>query len=271
MANIAGGDFGAGLANTAQGAGQNAVNSFNPTDVAGSQRNNFNQLYNSQLGDTGPKSATDYMGAYSQAVANNPTYTSLYNTANQQFNVPATAQQATYLQNQVNQVAPNAYQTAKGFDYSEPQVENAINTNLRFLQPEANAAAQVAQTNQNLAGQYVNLGMQQNQQNLLPIQSYGPMLQQAMAQQATGWNQAAQNEFQGLQAKMNAGVQLSQQEMDRANSLLQAQQAYQQAINTAQIQQQFQNVGAGNNLVNTFTNSIINPGELAQQTGIATY
>lgn len=254
----------------AAGQGQSAINSFNPTDIAGTQRTGFNNLFGSQVG-TGPQNATDYMKAYSGAIAANPTVTSLYNTGNKMFNVPQLANQATYLQNQVTNVAPNQYQLARGFDVSEPQVENAINTNLRFLQPQATAATNQAQTAQNLANQYVQSGIAQNQFNLLPIQSYQPILQQALAAQATGWTQTAQNEFAGLQAKMNAGVQLSEAEMQQYTALAQAQADYNARINTANIANQFKTIPQGQNLVNTFANTIMNPSMLTAQTGMANY
>lgn len=242
--------------------GQGAINSFNPTDVAGRQMNQFSQLKSSQLG-AGPQNAADYMGAYSQAVAANPTVTNLYNTANKMFDVPQLAGQAAYLQNQVTNVAPNQYAIARGFDISEPQVENAINTNLRFLQPQATAATNQAQTAQNLAGQYVQAGQAQNAQNLLPIQSYQPLLQQALAAQATGFTQAAQQEFAGLQAKMEAGVQLSQTEMQTYQQLAQTKMnydatlaGYQNQLQQRQLANQYQTLSPAQTLVNTFTGGL---------------
>ncbi|MBU6501182.1 MAG: hypothetical protein KGI72_05145 [Patescibacteria group bacterium] len=262
--NISGGDFGAGLAGQAVQTGQNAINSFNPQDVAGTQRQGFSSLFGSQMGAGAPISSQDYYNKYASAIAANPSVTGLYNTANTQFNVPQLANQAAYLNNQVANVAPTQYSLARGFDVSDPQVQNAINTNLRFLQPQATAATNFAQTAQNLAGQYVQAGIAQNQFNLLPVQQQGQMLSDALARQSTGFDIAAQNELQGLVSKMNAGVTLSQTEMSRANSLLQAQEAYQQAVDTAKIQQQttlgasqlankYQNIPAGNTLINTFT------------------
>lgn len=260
------GDYGAGLSQTAQNTGQSAISNFNPSDIAGTQRSGLfspSGMVGQTMGAGGPLTSQDYFNRYTQAVASNPTVTGLYNTANKMFNVPSLANQAAYLQNQVTNVTPQQYQLAKGFDVSEPQVQNAINTNLRFLQPQATAATNQAQTAQQLANQYVQAGISQNQFNLLPIQQQGDVLTQALASAQTGWNQANANELSALQAKMNAGITLSQAEMDRANVLAQQQTAYQQTL----LGIQYQNVGAGNNLVNTFTGQIINPGILTQKTG----
>ncbi|MGH7747997.1 MAG: hypothetical protein ACREQ5_25035, partial [Candidatus Dormibacteria bacterium] len=191
---------GSSQVNSANSQGQSAINGFDPTAITNNLNTGFNNLKSSQLG-SGPQNGTDYMSAYANQVAQNPSVTGLYNTANKMFNVPQLQTQATNLNNQVNQATPQAYQLARGFDYSDPQVQNQINTNLRFLQPEANAATANANTASNLASNYVQAGQTQNAQNLLPIQSYGPIMQQALAAQSTGWTQDAQNQYAGLQAK----------------------------------------------------------------------
>lgn len=254
-------DFGASLASDAKNQGQSAVSNFDPTAVANTQRGNTNTLFNTQQGQ-----AQNYVGQYANQVAQNPTVTSLYNQGNTMFNVPEQQKQATYLQNQVSNAAPNAYQLARGFDVSDPQVQNQINTNLRFLQPAANAATANAQQAEQLAQGYVGAGIQQNLQNLLPIQSEAPLLQQNLAAMATGWNQANQGELNGLIQKMQSGVALSQQEMDRANTLAQQETAYQNqltqtggTIGAAKIAAQNQVIAPGSTYYNPATNYGYNP------------
>ena len=65
-----------------------------------------------------------------------------------------------------------------------------------------------------------------------------------MARESSGFNIAAQNEMQGLISKLNAGIQLSQAEITRANELMKASQAYE----TAKLQAEAsQNVAKLNN------------------------
>jgi hypothetical protein len=120
----------------------------------------------------------------------------------------------------------------------------------------------------------------QNQFNLLPIQNEAQLEQQKQAAQATGWNNAAQSEFQGLIEKMNAGVTLSQAEIERANQLAQIQEAYQAALagiaatlGEAQLNNQYQNVKSGDSLFNTFANTAINPSIATSKSsqGVAKY
>jgi len=268
---------GADQVQNANSQGQSALNNFDPTSVANSQNQGFNSLFNSQTG-SGPKNATDYMGAYANTVASNPSVTSLYNKANTMFNVPNLQNQATYLNNQVTNQLPMQQQMMRGFDASQNQIDNATNYNLRFLQPQATAATANANTASNLASNYVQAGQAQNAQNLLPIQSYGPMLQQTMAAQATGWTQDAQNQFAGLQAKMEQGVALSQTEMAQLAQLQSAKEQYdasmaasQAGITEAQLGNQYKILPQGNNLVNTSSKSILNPSMLTAGTGAARY
>jgi len=224
--------------------GQNALNSFDPTSTANSQKNSFQGIYGNQIGAGGLNNIQDYTNAYAAQVAKNPQATDLYTAANDIYNVPNLQRQATYLNNQVTNAVPQAYQMARGFDVSEPQVQNQINTNLRFLQPQATAATANANTASNLASQWVNQGMLQNQMNLMPIQNQGTMINDAMARESSGFNIAAQNEMQGLISKLNAGIQLSQAEITRANELMKASQAYE----TAKLQAEAsQNVAKLNN------------------------
>jgi hypothetical protein len=241
------------VANDALNTGKNAISSFDPTTTAGSQQNN---LGSSGLGGLLGGETSDYVNQYKNAVANNPTVTSLYNTANNMFNVPGLAQTATGLQNRVTNITPNAYQGAKGYDIGSTEINNGIANASAYLTPQSNAATANYNTAAGLASQYVTAGQAQNAQNLLPIQSQGTLLQQQEAAQSTGWNNAAQSEFQGLINKMNAGVTLSGTEMARANQLAQSEEAYQQAIGTSQLANQYQNIKAGDTLANTFTGGV---------------
>ena len=244
--------------NSAANAGAGAISSFDPTATGQSNLGSLNTMLNNQGNQAG-----DFQKAYSAAVGANPSVTSLYNTGNAMFNVPALQTTATQLQNAVSQATPQAYDTAKGFDYSNSQVQNEINKNLQFLEPEAAAASNAANTASGLAQGYVQSGVTQNQMNLLPIQNTAQLLSQQQAAQQTGWNQNAANTLQALTAKMNAGVSLSQTEMQSFVSLSQQQEQYQAAVVGAQAQIQAANIGQQykilsptQSLVNTFNGQV---------------
>ena len=256
------------VASSGVSTGQNAINSFDPTQTSNTQKSNLGSggLGGMLGGETG-----NYVNDYSKAVANNPTVTSLYNTGNNMFNVPNLQKTATNLNNEVTNAVPDAYSGARGFDIGNTQVQNGVAAKESYLLPQADAATANANTASGLASNFVNAGQTQNAQNLLPIQAQAPLLQNTESAQASGWNQASQQELAGLMDKMNQGVTLSQNEISRANTLATAEEAYQQAVTTANIGNQFKDVGKGDNLVNTFTQSMMNPSMLTANTGVATY
>ncbi len=247
---------GASQVQDANNQGQSAINQFDPTQVANTRINSTNQLVGSQTGG-GPSNENQYMQAYAGQVAANPDVRNLYNQANEQFGVPQLAQRANQLNTMVTNETPNAYNLMRGFDASDAQVQNKIGTDLRFLNPQATAATNASQTAQNLAGQQVGYGITQNQMNLLPIQQYGQMLNQTLAAQATGWNSANQDLYNGLQAKMQSGVQLSQTEMQQMASLTAAKEQYDAAI--AGQQAAIQQTKLGSNILVPGGNVLYNP------------
>lgn len=245
------GDFGAALAGQAKQTGEGAINQFNPQDVAGTQRSGFTGLFGSQMGTEAPQNSQQYYNKYAQTLGGMPQLQQSYAKANQMFNVPQLTQQAAQLRGQVAAIPSTVYNQARGFDYSTPQAQEAINYRQQFLNPQSQMATEQAQGAQNLAQQYVGYQQQQNQFLAQPVQQQGQMLSDALARQSSGFNIAAQNELQGLVARMNAGVTLSGQEYQRANQLLGAQEAYQQAIDSARIGQQYKTLTPGEALVST--------------------
>lgn len=241
--------------NNATNAGNSAINSFDPTQTAGAQQQNTNNLFNTQQGQT-----QNYVNQYQQAVANNPSVTALYNQGNEKFNVPGLTNVNQYYQNKVAGVVPNSYQAAKGYDIDATDLANSQAQAMSYLGPQANQAQSNLNAAQGLAQGFVQAGQAQNAQNLLPIQAEQQNLLQQQAAQATGWNQAAKSQFDGLVAKMQSGVALSVQELQTAQQLAATEEAYNQqvATNTANIQQaqigqQYKILTPAQTLINTFT------------------
>lgn len=245
------------MADSAVNMGKTAISSFDPQTTAGSQQS---KLGSGGLGGLLGGETNQYVNDYSKAVANNPTVTSLYNTANNMYNVPKLAETATNLTNRVTNAVPDAYRGARGFDIDSTDIQNGIAAKDAYLLPQSNAATANYNTASGLASNFVQAGQAQNAQNLLPIQAQAPLLAQQQAAQATGWNNAAQSEFQGLMDKMEQGVALSGQQMQRANQLAQLEEAYQAQLSqnstniaTANIGNQYKVLSPAQTLANTFT------------------
>ena len=241
-------------ADKAVNSGNAAINAFNPTAQANSVRDTGTSLNNTQLGQIG-----NFQNAFSGQIAKQPQATDLYSKANAAFGVPQLAQRANYLNTQVTNALPTQQNLMRGFDASQEQVDNATNYNLRFLEPQATAATNASQTAQGLAGQYVQAGLAQNQMNIQPFLTAAPLIQGAQATQGTIWNTAANNELQGYIDKMNAGVTLSTQELQRATALAQAEEDYNAKVNAQKIASQNQIIGAGDTYYNPVTQAFYNP------------
>lgn len=238
------------VADTAINTGRTAISSFDPTATANIQKSNLGA---SGLGGLLGNETNAFTSEYAKAVAANPTVTQLYNTANNLYNVPALATTATNLSNRVTNMTPNAYTAARGFDINATDINNGIAASSQYLTPQSNAATANYNTAAGLASNFVTAGQAQNAQNLLPIQAKQQLVIQQQAAQATGWNNAAQSEFDALVSKMQAGVTLSTTEMARANQLASLEEAYQQAIDTANIQNQYKILTPAQTLANTMT------------------
>lgn len=265
-------NFASSIAQGAKDIGQNAINSFNPTATQKNYLADYNSLTAGQFGQ-----AQDYTKRFADTIAQNPSATQYQQQGNELYNVQPLAERANYLNTQVTNAYPNAVNQARGFDYSQGQVDNAVNQNLRFLSPQATAATGQAQVAQGLADTFANRGLQQTDINLRPITAEQSFIQQQQNNQSQAYIQANQAELQGLTAKMQSGIQLSQAEYSRYNQLVQAQaqiqQAQIQAENALKVQQlqnqgtlantiqgqKYQTVAPSNNLVNTFAQGILNP------------
>jgi len=149
----------------ATNAGNTAINSYDPTAAGntstGAVTGNFNTAQSQNRQAVDPLSAT---------IKSNPTVTSLYQTGNSLYNVPQLASQATNLQNRMNNVQPAGYAAAKGYDIDSTDINNGIANATSYLQPELNQAENNYNTASGLAANFVNAGIQQNAQNLIPAQ-----------------------------------------------------------------------------------------------------
>ncbi len=241
-------------ANIAKSTGENAIASYDPT-AAGSAVMKSTGTQPGGLASQLGGQTSDYVNRYTQAVANNPTVTSLYKTGNELYNVPQLATEATNLQNRLTDVTPNAYQGAKGFDIDSTDINNGIANATAYLSPQAQRATANYNTAAGLASNFVNAGITQNQMNLLPIQAEAPLLAGSENAQGVVWNTAAAQTLQGLIAKMQAGVQLSQNEMQMAQTLAQAEEAYQQE----QLAQTYKTLSPSQTLFNTMNQNTFNP------------
>jgi len=217
-------DYGNSVANSAISSGNNAVNSFDPSGTANSQRTNWSNLFNNQN-----STQNDFINSYNAKIASQPSLSDSYAKYGAANNLTGLGQQANTLNNAVLQTPQQNLDLAKGFNYNQNQVNQKTTQDLTKLQPLATAATNNFQTAQNLTNQQVGYQQTQNQYELQPLQAQQQMTTDAFARQMTGYTQANQAELEGLISKMNAGVTLTQAEVSRANALASAEASYKSA------------------------------------------
>lgn len=233
--------------------GQDSINSFNPGDWAKQTQAGYGNLYDSQN-----KTQNDYITAFKNQISGQPSASDYYNQGMQKFNVQPLQDTSNQLNNVVLNTPNSNLDAAKGFNYDNNQVQQKTSQDLQRLAPAAQAAQNNASTAQGNAMDYANMGVQQNQMNLLPLQEQGQYLMDSYARQQSGFTTTQQSQLQALQAKMQSGVQLSADEMSAFSQLTSAEASYQSSLATAnasvkaaQIGQQYQTLSPSQTLVNT--------------------
>ncbi len=237
----------------ASNAGQTAINSYDPTAASGAAINQGTNLTGTAMGQNA--AAVNPLAA---AVKANPTVQSLFQTGQSLYNVPQLATQATNLQNRMNNLEPASYAGVRGFDIDNTDRQNSEAASSAYLQPELNQATNNYNTASGLAQGFMNAGVQQNLQNLLPAQQNASMVGNEIQQEQTGWNASLAAQLNGLMQKMQSGVSLSNQEIQTAQALAQTEESYNQAVTqansqvqAAQIGQQYKQLAPNETLYNT--------------------
>lgn len=231
--------------NDVQGLTQYFQNQKNQDDVknaANQAQTNFNNL---QQQDT--QSVTDFLTQFKGDTAN------AISSANNQFNIPGQTDMVNALNSRINDLSTNMSNSGAGGFSNANQVDAAINS--RYL-PQLNTATTNLNTSTQEAQQQEGIALQ-------PDTQYAQLLSTNITAGMSGLTNTEQTVLQGIIANLNAGVSLTQTQMQVGEQLAQQAMANAAAITTAQIGQQFQPLSAGSTLTNTRTGEITNPGILA--------
>ena len=237
--------------------GVNNVGAYNMPNYTGAAQTantnsqNFNTAQNNQVGS--------FTSAYNAAAQAMPSYQTLLNNANQQYNVPNLQNTATQLNNQVLQIPQTYSQATQGSDTNNNQLMQLIGQKQWELDPLAQAATNSAQTAQGLANNMVNYGIQNETQMLSPYANTVP-LQQALTTGAySNFTQQQQSQMDALNAQLQAGVTLSADQMAQLTSLQNQKTQSDALIAAAQVNQQYRTVSPSQGIYNAATNQYSTP------------
>lgn len=216
---------------------------------------NFNQGQQNQIGA--------FQGAFQSAVNALPTYQQLNQANNQQYNVEPLMQNATNLNNELLRIPSENYAMTQGSDTNQGQLDQMTGVQQFRLQPLAQNATAQAQQAQTLSNQATGYGIQNEAFQTSPYSTVAPLIQNQLATAAANFTQTQSDQLQALEQAVQSGAQLSANQLTQLTSLQNAKTAYDQAVAVANIGQQtalkqqqltnqYQNIPAGNTLINTF-------------------
>lgn len=205
------------------GAFQDALNNANTatsnlygdaTQKANSLWPNLSKFFGGQQKDT-----QDYLGRYMGAIKDQEPLQAMYARVGREVGLPQLQRTATQV-NQTNANIPSVYSGAtRGFDVNANQLSRIIGTKQAEYAPvvqNANQAVNDAMTNVN---QQMAYEQAQQAKNLLPYQAEGSFLTDRLAREASGFTTSAQAELQTYIQKAQSGMQLTDNELQRANAL----------------------------------------------------
>lgn len=194
--------------------------------VAQAQQNKLDlkDLFTTQRGESG-----DYLSRFSNFVNSQPSQQALADRIGGELGLPQLRSNNQSLQNTLFNL-PSTYSAAtRGFDVNANQLSRIIGQKQSELSPAAALSQQNVNTAENTLNTRLGYANADFQNKLLPYQTESSMLGDRLARETTGYTQAMQSELDAIIAKMNAGVQISEGEKNRAHELAMAEQSFNNA------------------------------------------
>lgn len=192
---------------------------------------------------------TDFNTKFSTAVPG------IINDTSDKYQLGDLLGQSNALNTRVKNLQGNLTNEGAGGYANANQVDAAINS--RYL-PAAQTAVSNLQTGTQLA---------QNEENTLltPYTTEATLLNDRLAREATGYTTEQQNELDSLVSQMNAGVSLSQTQIQQATALATAEKEYQNNLDlqnlknsaTTSDSNRYITIGDGSQLYDTQTGQIV--------------
>ncbi len=220
-----------------------------PVQQAQANRAGLTNLFGEQRAGT-----SDYLNRFKGAISGQETSQQAADRIGGELGLPGKRQAASTITNTVNNLPYTFGAATRGYDVNANQLSRIIGQKTSELTPAMNTAnAAVSDAEASLD---TRMGYQQADQarELLPYQTEASFLSEQNARETTGYTQQSQSELDSIIAKMNAGIQISEGEKNRANQLAMQELQYKQAIETAKMSNQGnQFVGVNSGLYNTST------------------
>lgn len=193
--------------------------------------------------------SNDFLNRYKTAIGSQETVPGMYSRIGGELGLPTLQNNANMLNTTLSNI-PNTYTAAtKGYDVNSNQLSQIIGRKTYELTPAVTSANNAAANAQNQLSTQIGYEQQQQAKELQPYQSEQSMLADRQAREATMFSTDNQQELDGLVAKLQAGVTLTNAEQDRANQLAIAEKQYQGQLAQANATQNAATIGASNKVL----------------------
>lgn len=188
----------------------------------GSMSSNRTNINNQQQG-----SISDFLNRYRGAISGQEQLPAMYSRLSQELGIPELQQNVGQLTTTMTNLPATYSAATRGFDVNANQLQRIIGQKSAELAPALTAAQNALSSKENLLGTMMGLYQQQQQKELLPYQSEQSLLNDRLAREYSGFNQDMERELDALITKMKLGVEMSENEKNRANQLAIAEKQYQ--------------------------------------------
>lgn len=197
--------------------GASTQGGFNLPDfgsVVGGQRQASGNLMANQGAQTG-----QFLQNYGNAIGNQETMRAMYQRLGQELNLPQLQNQAQTLTSTLEAIPETYGNATRGFDVNANQLNRIVGTKQAQLAPLQQKAVGQLQTAQGQIGTQMGLEQAQQQKELQPYEFERQFLTDRLARETSLFSQDAEREYNALITKMNAGIQLTEAEKNRAQQL----------------------------------------------------
>lgn len=173
---------------------------------------------------------SNFLNQYTGFVNQLPTTQSLATKLGNELNIPTLRSNANVLRTSFANI-PFTYRDAiQGTDVNQNQLDRIIGRKSYEMAPALTSAENALTTGENALNLRLGYAQSDIARQLLPMQAGQQLLSERLARETSLFTSENERELNGLIAKINAGVTLSEGEKNRANQLAIAEKGYQNAL-----------------------------------------
>ena len=162
---------------------------------------------------------TGYLDRYRGAIAGQETVPAMYSRIARETGMDVAGKNVAALNTQLANLPYTYGKATRGFDVNANQLERITAAKAAELAPTVTAAANQYASAKDVANTLMSATQTQQAKELQPYTTEQSLMTNRIARETSGFTEQAELEYNGLVAKMNAGITLSEGEKNRAAQL----------------------------------------------------